>query len=34
MGYASAVAYLMFAIVFALTLLQTKYLKRSIHYTL
>ena len=34
MGYASAVAYLMFAIVFSLTLLQTKYLKRSIHYTL
>ena len=34
MGYASAVAYLMFAIVFILTLLQTKYLKRSIHYTM
>jgi multiple sugar transport system permease protein len=34
MGYASAVAYLMFAIIFVLTLLQTKYLKRSIHYTM
>ncbi|HTO93959.1 MAG TPA: sugar ABC transporter permease, partial [Bacteroidota bacterium] len=32
MGYASAVAYLMFAIVFALTMLQAKYLRRSIHY--
>jgi len=32
MGYASAVAYLMFAIVFVLTMLQAKYLKRSIHY--
>jgi multiple sugar transport system permease protein len=34
MGYASAVAYLMFAIVFVLTMAQTKYLKRSIHYTM
>ncbi len=34
MGYASAVAYLMFAIVFILTMLQTRYLKRSIHYTM
>ena len=32
MGYASAVAYLMFAIVFVLTMLQAKYLKRGIHY--
>jgi multiple sugar transport system permease protein len=32
MGYASAVAYLMFAIIFVLTMLQAKYLKRSIHY--
>jgi multiple sugar transport system permease protein len=34
MGYASAVAYLLFAIVFTLTMLQTRYLKRSIHYTM
>lgn len=34
MGYASAVAYLMFAIVFILTMLQTKSLKESIHYTM
>jgi multiple sugar transport system permease protein len=34
MGYASAVAYLMFAIVFTLTMLQTRYLRRSIHYTM
>jgi multiple sugar transport system permease protein len=34
MGYASAVAYLMFAIVFVLTMLQTKSLKKSIHYTM
>lgn len=33
MGYASAVAYLMFAIIFVLTLLQTRFLKSSIHYT-
>jgi len=33
MGYASAVAYLMFAIIFVLTLLQVKYLKGSIHYS-
>ena len=33
MGYASAVAYLLFAIIFTLTLLQVKYLKGSIHYT-
>jgi ABC-type sugar transport system permease subunit len=33
MGYASAVAYLLFAIIFVLTLLQVKYLKGSIHYT-
>jgi multiple sugar transport system permease protein len=33
MGYASAVAYVMFAIVFVLTLAQTKYLKKTIHYT-
>ncbi len=32
MGYASAVAYLLFAIIFVLTLLQTKYLKGSVHY--
>ena len=32
MGYASAVAYLLFAIVFTLTLLQVKYLKGSVHY--
>lgn len=32
MGYASAVAYLLFALVFALTLLQVKYLRGSIHY--
>ncbi len=33
MGYASAVAYLMFAIIFAVTMLQVKYLRGSIHYT-
>ena len=33
MGYASAVAYLLFAIIFVLTLLQVKYLRGSIHYT-
>jgi multiple sugar transport system permease protein len=33
MGYASAVAYIMFAIIFALTLLQVRSLKGSIHYT-
>lgn len=33
MGYASAVAYLLFALIFALTLLQVKYLKGSVHYT-
>ncbi len=33
MGYASAVAYLLFAIVFILTLVQTRYLKGAIHYT-
>jgi len=33
MGYASAVAYVMFAIIFTLTMLQTKYLKQSIHYS-
>jgi multiple sugar transport system permease protein len=32
MGYASAVAYALFAIVFVLTMIQTKYLKGSIHY--
>jgi len=34
MGYASAIAYLLFAIVFTLTLLQTKYLKGSVHYSI
>lgn len=34
MGYASAIAYLLFAIVFTFTLLQTKYFKGSVHYTL
>ena len=34
MGYASAVAYLLFAIIFVLTMLQTKYLKGSVHYTM
>jgi multiple sugar transport system permease protein len=33
MGYASAVAYLLFAIIFGLTLLQVRYLRGSIHYT-
>ncbi len=33
MGYASAVAYVMFAIIFGLTLLQIRYLKGSVHYT-
>jgi multiple sugar transport system permease protein len=32
MGYASAVAYLLFALVFALTLLQVKYLRGAVHY--
>ncbi|MEW6511942.1 MAG: sugar ABC transporter permease [Bacteroidota bacterium] len=32
MGYASAVAYVLFAIIFALTLLQVKYLKARVHY--
>jgi multiple sugar transport system permease protein len=32
MGYASAVAYLLFALVFALTLLQVKYLRGTVHY--
>jgi ABC-type sugar transport system permease subunit len=32
MGYASAIAYLLFAVIFVLTLIQTKYLKGSIHY--
>lgn len=32
MGYASAVAYLLFALVFVLTLLQVRYLRGSIHY--
>jgi len=34
MGYASAVAYLLFAIIFVLTMLQTKYFKGSVHYTM
>ncbi|MBP1649672.1 MAG: sugar transporter permease, partial [Bacteroidetes bacterium] len=33
MGYASAVAYLLFAVVFILTMLQMKYLRGSIHYS-
>lgn len=33
MGYASAVAYLMFAMIFVLTLLQVRYLKGSVHYS-
>ena len=33
MGYASAVAYVLFAIIFGLTLLQVRYLKKSVHYT-
>jgi multiple sugar transport system permease protein len=33
MGYASAVAYLLFAVVFILTMLQMKYLRGSVHYT-
>ncbi|HEY6952777.1 MAG TPA: sugar ABC transporter permease [Bacteroidota bacterium] len=33
MGYASAVAYLLFALVFVLTIFQTKLLKGSVHYT-
>jgi multiple sugar transport system permease protein len=33
MGYASAVAYLLFAVVFILTILQMKYLRGSVHYT-
>ncbi len=33
MGYASAVAYLLFALIFTLTLLQVKYLRGSIHYS-
>ena len=32
MGYASAVAYLMFALIFILTLLQMRYMKNRIHY--
>lgn len=32
MGYASAVAYLLFALVFVLTLVQVKYLRGSVHY--
>lgn len=32
MGYASAVAYVLFAIIFGLTLLQIRLLKRNIHY--
>ncbi len=32
MGYASAVAYLLFAIVFILTMVQTRYLRDKIHY--
>jgi multiple sugar transport system permease protein len=32
MGYASAVAYLLFAMIFVLTLLQVRYLRGSIHY--
>lgn len=32
MGYASAVAYLLFAIIFVLTMIQIKYLKGRIHY--
>jgi multiple sugar transport system permease protein len=33
MGYASAVAYLMFVIIFVLTLMQVRYLKGRIHYS-
>jgi multiple sugar transport system permease protein len=33
MGYASAVAYLLFAVVFILTMLQMKYLRGSVHYS-
>ena len=33
MGYASAVAYLLFAAVFILTMLQMKYLRGRVHYT-
>lgn len=32
MGYASAIAYAMFALIFALTLLQLKYLRKRVHY--
>ena len=32
MGYASAVAYLLFAIVFILTMVQTRYLRDKVHY--
>jgi ABC-type sugar transport system permease subunit len=32
MGYASAVAYLLFALIFVLTLLQIKYLRGRVHY--
>ncbi len=32
MGYASAVAYLLFALIFTLTLLQIRYLKARVHY--
>lgn len=33
MGYASAVAYLLFALIFILTLLQIRFLQRRVHYT-
>lgn len=32
MGYASAVAYLMFGLIFVLTLLQIRYMKKRVHY--
>jgi multiple sugar transport system permease protein len=32
MGYASAVAYILFAVIFILTLLQVKYLSKRVHY--
>ncbi len=34
MGYASAVAYLMFAMIFILTLLQMKYFQKRVHYSM
>jgi multiple sugar transport system permease protein len=34
MGYASAVAYAMFALIFALTLLQMRYMKKRVHYSM